>query len=89
METRSKGKQHANPEAGPSLGSPIALYNTPTQCANRSSGVFSITSERSHIVEILEAPAEPEVEPVEPVDVQECYPLNENEDLDDGGVPQP
>jgi hypothetical protein len=30
METRSKGKQHANPEAGPSLGLPIALYITPT-----------------------------------------------------------
>jgi hypothetical protein len=88
METRSKGKQCANPEAGPSLGSPITLYTTPIH-SNRSPGVHSVTSERSCIVEIPEALAELVIEPMEPTDVQECYPLNEDDDLDDGGAPQP
>jgi hypothetical protein len=88
METRSKGKQHANPEAGPSLGSPIALYTTPTH-SNRSPGVHSVASKRSHIVEIPEAIIEPVVEPEEPMDVQEHYPLNKDDKQDDRGAPQP
>jgi hypothetical protein len=89
MENRNKGKQCTNPEAGPSLGSPITLYTTPTQCSNRSPGVHSVTSERSYIVEILEALAELVVEPMKPADVQECDPLNKGNELDNGGAPQP
>jgi hypothetical protein len=40
-------------------------------------------------VEILEAISKPVVEPEEPADVQEYYPLNEDDKQDDGGAPQP
>jgi hypothetical protein len=42
-------------------------------------------------VEILEAIIKPVVEPKEPMDVHECYPLNEDDEQDDGGAlhPQP
>jgi hypothetical protein len=39
-------------------------------------------------VEIPEAIIEPVVEPEEPADVHEHYPLNENDEQDNGGVPQ-
>jgi hypothetical protein len=40
-------------------------------------------------VEIPEAIIEPVVEPEEPADVRECYPLNKDDEQDDGGAPQP
>jgi hypothetical protein len=40
-------------------------------------------------VEILEGIIKPVVEPEEPMDVHECYPLNEDDEQNDGVAPQP
>ena len=87
METRSKGKQRANPtdpEAGPSVGPPATLYTTPTRQVHQSTGTRSVASERSRIEEIPEVPAEPFVTLGPPADIHDHYPLNEDNDVDPG-----